>query len=131
MDIVVDTSVIIAVIGDEPERDALVGLSRGADLIAPYAMHWEVGNAFSAMLRRRKTTLPAILAAIEIYSHIPIRFVDIELEESLRIADALSIYAYDAYFIRCALKYACPLLTLDGKLLECAKRMKAQVLEVI
>jgi hypothetical protein len=28
-----------------------------------------------------------------------IRFVDVELEETLKIADALGIYAYDAYLL--------------------------------
>lgn len=130
-DIVVDTSVIIAVIANEPERETLIGLTRGASLIAPQSVHCEVGNAFSAMLRRNRSTLPPLLKAVEIYRQVPIRFVDVELDESLRIAAALGIYAYDAYLIRCALKYTCPLISLDSSLLQCARQMKAQVIEVI
>ena len=130
MDIVVDTSVIIAVIADEPEKEALVRLTTGADLIAPDSVHWEVGNALSAMLRRRRASLAPVLKAVEIYGKIPIRFVNVELDESLKIAHAMGIYAYDAYFIRCALKYASPLISLDHNLLQCAKQMKVQVVEV-
>jgi predicted nucleic acid-binding protein len=130
MDIVVDTSAIMAVIANEPERDALIRLTSGADLIAPLLVHWEIGNAFSAMLRREKTTLDLALQAIEIYEKIPIRFVDVELNESLRLAKALGIYAYDAYLVRCAQKYRSPLLSLDGYLVECAKRTDVAVLEV-
>ena len=54
MDIVIDTSAIIAVIANEPEKEALVELTTGADLIAPRSVHWEIGNAFSAMLRRER-----------------------------------------------------------------------------
>ena len=61
---------------------------------------------------------------------IPIRFVDVELEESLKIAGTLGIYAYDAYLIQCALKYQAPLISLDGNLMSSAKRMKAKVMEV-
>jgi len=61
---------------------------------------------------------------------IPIRFVDVELDESLRIADALHIYAYDAYLIRCALKYNSPLVTLDKDLIRLAKQMDVSVIEV-
>jgi hypothetical protein len=56
MDIVVDTSALIAVIANEPEKPTLVELTSGADLIAPGSVHFEIGNAFSAMLRRRRIT---------------------------------------------------------------------------
>jgi predicted nucleic acid-binding protein len=130
MDVVVDTSAIIAVIANEPERDALIRVTSGADLIAPLSVHWEVGNAFVAMLRRERTTLALALKAIELYEKIPIRFVDVELDESLRLAQTLDMYAYDAYLIRCAQKYRSPLLSLDGYLIECARRADVAVLEV-
>ena len=130
MDIVVDTSVIIAVIANEPERDALIELTRGQELIAPPSVHWEIGNAFSAMMRRKRTTVALALKAVEMYQKIPIRFVEVELDESLRLADALGIYAYDAYLIRCAQKYRSPLLSLDAELVECARGTDVQVLEV-
>ena len=131
MDIVVDTSVIIAVIANEPEREALVELTTGADLIAPRSVHGEIGNAFSAMLRRERIKVEQAIQAVKLYQRIPIRFVDVELEESLQIADTLGIYAYDAYLIRCALKYKSPLISLDRKLVSAAKRMKARVIEVV
>jgi predicted nucleic acid-binding protein len=130
MDIVVDTSVIIAVIANEPEKDSLTELTKGADLIAPHSVNWEVGNAFSAMLKRGKINLDSVLNAIEVYGQIPIRFVDVELGECLRMADALGLYAYDAYLIRCARKYRSPLISLDNRLVECAKQVGAEVLEV-
>ena len=51
MDLVVDTSVIIAVITNEKHKKKLVRVSKGADLIPPQSLHWEVGNAFSAIVR--------------------------------------------------------------------------------
>jgi predicted nucleic acid-binding protein len=130
MDVVVDASVIIAVIADEPERAALIGLTQGTDLIAPHSVHWEVGNAFSAMFKRGRITLPRALRAMAAYRQIPIRLVDVELEESLEIAQRLEVYAYDAYLIRCAVKYMAPLISLDQHLIEGAKEMKVKVLEV-
>ena len=131
MDIVVDTSVIIAVIANEPERHALIELTTGAELIAPHSVHWEIGNALSAMLRRERVKVEQAIQAVRLYQQIPIRFVDVELEESLKIADTLGIYAYDAYLIRCALKYKSPLISLDRKLVNAAKEMKARVIEVV
>jgi len=130
MDIVVDTSAIIAVIANEPEKEALVELTTGADLIAPRSVHWEIGNAFSAMLRRERIKVEQAIQAVKLYQQIPIRFVDVELEETLKIADALGIYAYDAYLIRCALKYRAPLISLDRNLVHAAKGMKVKVIEV-
>ena len=130
MDMVVDTSAIIAVIANEPEKEALVELTTGADLIAPRSILWEIGNAFSAMLRRERIKVEQAIQAVKLYQQIPIRFVDVELEETLKIADALGIYAYDAYLIRCALKYRAPLISLDRNLVHAAKEMKVKVIEV-
>ena len=130
MNIVIDTSVIIAVIANEPEKDSLVRLTRGADLLAPHSVHWEIGNAFSAMFKRNRVTLEQALKAIQAYNKIPIRFVDVELEQSLEIAETSNIYAYDAYLIQCALKFRSPLISLDKNLVNSAKRMKVKVIEV-
>jgi predicted nucleic acid-binding protein len=130
MQIVVDTSVIIAVISGESQRDALIELTKGADLLAPQSLHWEVGNALSAMLRRDRISLDQALQAISAYRKIPIRFIDVELENSLSIAETLGIYAYDAFMIRAALKYRAPLISLDSYLLTYAKEMNARTIEV-
>jgi predicted nucleic acid-binding protein len=117
---------IIAVIANEPEKEALVEVTTGADLIAPHSVHWEIGNAFSAMLRRERIRLEQAIQAVQLYQQIPIRLVDVELEETLKIADTLGIYAYDAYLIRCALKYQSPLISLDRNLVNAAKEMKQE-----
>ena len=50
--VVVDASVLIAVASNEPIKADLVQLTQNVDLIAPSSVHWEIGNAFSAMLKR-------------------------------------------------------------------------------
>ena len=129
MDIVVDTSVIVAVISNEPQRGVLIDLTKGVELLAPASVHWEVGNAFSAMLKRNRIELQQALQAIAAYGQIPIRFVDVELEDTLAIAAQLALYAYDAYLIRCALKFNAPLLSLDKALLQAAQQAGARVIE--
>lgn len=129
MNIVVDTSVIIAVIADEPERELLIERTRMANLLAPPSVHWEVGNAFSAMLRRGRTTLEAVQQALAIYADVPIRFVPLELEEALQLAGSLKLYAYDAYLLACARRYRAPLLTLDVSLRSQAASAGVAVLE--
>jgi predicted nucleic acid-binding protein len=130
MEVVVDASVLIAVITNEDEKERLVALTEEAELIAPYSVHWEIGNAFSSLLKRKRVTIDEALQAIEIYLQIPVRFVEVELVEALELANELSLYAYDAYLLRCAAKYHSPLLTLDARLIQAAKEKKIQVLEV-
>lgn len=130
MNIVVDASVLIAVIVGEPHRERLIQLTEGADLVAPYSVHWEIGNALAAMVRRNRIALEEALMAVRIYEQIPIRYVGVEIEEALRIAGELRIYAYDAYLIRCAEKYRLPLLTLDRGLMVAAQQRGIEVLNV-
>lgn len=130
MDIVIDTSVIVAVIANEPVKSALIAVTTGANLLAPASVPWEIGNAFSAMRKRQRVTLAQVQKAVAAYHKISIRLVEIELSEALVLADQLGIYAYDAYVLRCALRMRCPLLTLDQGLLAAAKRAQVKVLEM-
>jgi predicted nucleic acid-binding protein len=128
--IIIDTSVLIAVITNEPEKAKLVQVTQNVDLIAPRSIHWEIGNAFSAMLNRERVTVEDAIQAIAAYRKIPIRFVHVELEEAVKLAARVNIYAYDAYLIHCALKYKSPLLSLDQRLVNSARLVNAQILEV-
>jgi predicted nucleic acid-binding protein len=82
------------------------------------------------MLKRKRITLAQALKSTEIYKTISIRFLDVGLEQALKLADDLDIYAYDAYIVECALKYKSPLISLDRNLVSVAKQMKVNVLEV-
>jgi predicted nucleic acid-binding protein len=130
MDLVIDTSAIIAVIANEREKSSLIELTLGAALIAPESVHWEVGNAFSAMLKRGRLTFEQVQGAIGVYQKIPIRRVDVELLSALELAAELDLYASDAYLIACARKQRCPLLTLDRGLVHAAKQAGIRIEEV-
>lgn len=130
MNFVVDTSVIIAVIANEPKKPLLIAQTRGAELFAPHSLHWEIGNAFSAMLKRQRLTLEQAKAAVEIYRQISLNLVEIDLVQALDLADRLKIYAYDAYMIACAVNQSCPLLTLDNGLSYAARAAGVEVQEV-
>ena len=130
MEIVVDTSVIIAVLVREPHRAALVRATASADLLAPPSVHWEVGNAFSAMFKRRRLTLRAARLALEAYRQIPIRFSEIDLDRALEVAQKFDLYAYDAYVLVCAMQHHCALLSLDHGLVTAAARAGIKILEI-
>ncbi len=130
MNIVIDTSAIIAVIANEPEKRRLIKLTSGFDLIAPKSVYWEIGNAFSAMFKKKQANLEQAKEAINIFQTIPIRFLGIELIEAIELSNTYNIYAYDAYIISCALKHKCPLISLDRKLMDVAKQAKVKIVEV-
>ena len=130
MDIVIDTSAIVAVIFNEPERKAIIKKTNGQTLIGPGSISWEIGNAFSAMLMQGRLTLEEVLKGLEIFEQIPLRYTSTDFSHTLKIAKQAKIYAYDAYFLDCAIRYNSPLLTLDKQLLEVAKTLNVAILEV-
>ncbi len=130
MDLVIDTSAIIAVVANEPEKVALIEQTQDATLHAPASLPWEVGNALSAMLKRKRITSDQATAAFRFYSQIPVRLINVDINRALGHAARLGIYAYDAYMIRAAEEQGCPILTLDGGLIQIAKAVGITVMEV-
>lgn len=130
MEIVVDTSVLIAVLTGEATRDHVIARTQGAELLAPGSVHWELGNAFSALLKRRRLKLTEVQAALAAFAQIPIRYVDVDLATALELTDRFGLYAYDAYLMTCARRQRAPLLTLDARLGRAAKEAGVQVMEV-
>ncbi len=130
VEVVVDTSVLIAVLLGEPSRAALIWATKGADLLAPGSVHWEVGNALVALTKRRVATRAQAIEALRGYGEIPIRFVDVDLAESVDLATEYGLYAYDAYLLACAKNRRAPLLTLDKALMKAGRGAGVKVLEV-
>jgi predicted nucleic acid-binding protein len=130
MDIVIDTSALIAVIIGEPERDRIVELTAGNTLIGPGSIPWEVGNAFSGMLKQNRLTLDEARKGFAIFESIPVRYAKPDFAHTLTLAHQTSIYAYDAYFLDCALRHNAPLLTLDRKLKTAAMNLNVITWEV-
>ncbi len=130
MYLTIDTSALIAVISNEPSRNTIIRQTQGFSLCAPASVHWEIGNAFSSLFKRRNLSLENARQALETYKEIPIKFIDIPMERALAIAHKNQIYAYDAYLIQCAWQTSTPLLTLDKKLISVAKELGIHTLEI-
>ncbi|MCL4274712.1 MAG: type II toxin-antitoxin system VapC family toxin [Anaerolineales bacterium] len=130
MRIAVDTSVIIAVIADEPERAKIIEITKGATIVVPPSVQWEVGNAFSAMLKRTRITLEQAIEAIDIYQDIFMEVVQVDLKDVIRLAGKYNIYAYDAYILQCAIDNHIPLMSLDKNLIDIAQKEGVPTLEV-
>lgn len=130
MDLIIDTSVLIATILNEPEKAEIVGVTSGHTLVGPESIRWEIGNAFSAMFKKGRISLRLAQQAFAVFEVIPIRYLNVDFRHALKIAHDNKIYAYDAYFLDCALRHQAPLISLDEQMLVTARHLGIHILEI-
>ena len=130
MDIVIDTSALIAVIAGEPERDKIIELTSGNTLIGPGCIPWEIGNAFSAMFKQERLTFEEAQKGLSIFKTIPLRYVEPDFFNAFKLSKKINMYAYDAYFVDCAIRYKSPLMTLHRRLRAAARSLNVETVEV-
>ncbi len=129
MKIVADTNTFLAVALEEPEKTQIIQLTVGHSLVAPEVLPFEVGNALTAMIRKRTLDADEILSVWDAVQAIPVELRRIDIRAALAMASRFGIYAYDAYFIACADGLRCPLLTLDRQMKTVAREIGIDVLE--
>jgi predicted nucleic acid-binding protein len=129
MRIIADSNIFIAVALNEPEKRRIIRLTEGSDLIAPEMLPYEIGNALTAMLKKNVLKANEIVQTWEIIQNISVDLRQINIKSALRIAAKFGIYAYDAYFLECALSLRSPLLSLDHGMKRIAREMSITVLE--
>ncbi len=61
---------------------------------------------------------------------IPVDLRSVDIREALKIASLFNIYAYDAYFLMCAISLHSPLITLDRRMIEVAQSFGIHIMEV-
>lgn len=91
---------------------------------------WEVGNALSALFKRRRLDLNQAKGALTSYAAIPIRLPDVDLVAAVAMAERHNVYAYDAYLVECARRYQTPLLSLDRRQCDIAREEGVEIMKV-
>jgi predicted nucleic acid-binding protein len=129
MQIIADTNVLLAVALDEPERQRIIDLTVGAEVFAPEILPYEIGNALSALVKRRRLTADQAMVALAATRRIPVRLLVVDVAQALRLATDCGIYAYDAYVLHCARALSYPLLSLDARMRQVAAELKIRILE--
>ncbi len=129
MDFVVDTSAVLAVALNEPEKSWLVEVTQGQDLVAPSVLPFEIGNALSALCKRKLLKPDQVSKAWDVTSRIPVELVEVDARSALLLAVKRNIYAYDGYFLECAIQTGRPLLTLDRGMTRVAQALKIRLVE--
>ena len=130
MRMIVDTSAILCVLLNQEDKGKIVLKTQNAILMAPASLHWEIGNALSSLIKRKKLSEKLGLDVIEEFAKIPIQSVDVDMKMVISLVGKHSIYAYDAYMIISAKQNKIPILSLDKGLLEVARKEKLGIVEV-
>jgi predicted nucleic acid-binding protein len=128
--IVIDASAILAVLLDEPEKQAVVEATVGSVVCAPASLRWEVGNAATAGVKRRRLTKERARQLIADFGQVTIRELAIDIGRAVDLGLELGIYAYDAYILEAARSSGFPLLALDGPIRRDAKRLGLSQVEL-
>jgi predicted nucleic acid-binding protein len=129
MNIVADANCFLAVVMDEPERAMIIGQTVGHHLIAPEVLPYEIGNALTAMVKRKVLAPDEVQDIWDATQDIAVDLREIDKKSALGIAVNCDIYAYDAYYLVCALETRSALLTLDKKMKRVAGELSITILE--
>ena len=113
---VVDASALAALLFGEPEGAFVAERLRGANLIAPALLHFEVANTCLKKMRRHPRQRDALIAAFRMLARVDVRIIQIEQDEVLVLAERLRLSAYDASYLWLARETRSELVTLDGPL---------------
>lgn len=119
--LVVDCSVLAAVLFDEPERDAAAQVLAGKALFAPWLLDHEM---VSVAVKKAHSGLADVAErALEDLARLRMtrRSPDIQAQWQLAWQKALS--AYDAAYLQLAVEVNAPLATFDQKLGNAAQRV--------
>ena len=125
-----DASALLCVLLNQGPRGIIISKTAGATLIAPGSLPWEIGNALSSLMKRKKLSENAAAEALDQYARIPIQLEEIEMKLVLSLVRKHMIYAYDGYMIVCAKNFRVPLLTLDEGMAAVAEKENVRVVEV-
>jgi len=81
------------------------------------------------MFKQNRLTLDEAQRGLVIFDGIPLRYTKPDFINALKISKKANIYAYDAYFLDCAIRHKAPLLTLDRKLKIAAQKLNLETME--
>ena len=129
MQYVADTNTFLAVGLNEPERPWLVEATKDCHLLAPTVLPFEIGNALSALVKRKTLQVDQVQGVWDALARIPVELIEFDVRAGLLLAARNGIYAYDGYFLQCAMDRRCPLLTLDQRMKQIAVSLGIEVVE--
>jgi predicted nucleic acid-binding protein len=117
---VVDASVIAAIVFDEPELERAAATIAGYRAVAPGLIDFEMANIALTQLRRRALTMDRAAAAMTEYFDLPIERQPVAGAELVALGHRFGVTAYDAAYLWLAGHLRAPLATFDARLASVA-----------
>ena len=114
---------------NEPEKKLIVKITENTELLAPAMLPYEIGNALTRLKKRQILEDKQIFSVYRDFMKIPLRLLEADIENALKIACKYTLYAYDAYYLEIAGRLNLPLLTLDTAMKKIAYDLNLKVLE--
>ena len=122
---VVDASAVAAIMFDEAEAEDIARRLRGAMLIAPGLLGFEIANVCLTKLRRHPDLRDRILQALAIQGGLTIETAEVDHVGVVALADQLRLTGYDASYLWLAQRLNAELVTLDRRLARAAAGLPA------
>jgi predicted nucleic acid-binding protein len=128
MEVILDASAIMAVIIKEPEREWVIQLTKGAVIVSPNMVSYEIANGLTKMIKKKVIEKERMINAYKYFEKIPIKTIESNVKRALEIAWEYKIYAYDACYLESASRLKLPLLTFDGAMTRIGKELGVTIL---
>jgi len=120
---VVDASALAALLFGEPGGVRISALLKGAKLIAPALLTFEVASVCLKKIKLHPDQKNTLLSAYQLLHRMDIIQSEVDFTETITLAKAKGITLYDAAYLWLADQFQAELVTLDRKLAEVAKTL--------
>lgn len=120
--LIIDASCIVAVLKQEDTAGEVLAKINGYELVSAACLPYEIGNSLSKLIKRNLIDADDAVSFFNLFSKLPVSLIDVDFENSLRFSGEEKQYAYDMYYLDCAVRTGCPLLTFDEGLISIAKK---------
>jgi predicted nucleic acid-binding protein len=117
---VVDASALAAFLFNEPEAEAIERSLRGARLIAPHLIAFELANVCVTKIRREAGLREMHLARFRLRSQMGVEETSVDEAGVAELAISTGLTAYDASYLWLARALGAELVTLDRQLQRAA-----------
>ena len=114
---------------NEASRDSIIRSTTGRGIVAPEILPYEIGNALVVARKKGRLTDHEVLRAFDSAQQIAVTLLPVAIPSAVKLAMQFGICAYDAYYLQCCIENRLPLLSLDVRICDVAKRLRIQVVE--
>jgi predicted nucleic acid-binding protein len=117
---VVDASALAAILFGESSQDEIANQLRGAELIAPPLLEFEVASTCLKKIRLSPDRREALLEAFALRGRVEVKIANVDQLAVIELAYQTGLSSYDASYLYLSRKHAAELVSLDRRLLAAA-----------